>query len=230
MIFSQQNTNREISLGPGLIYSQSIYRTKKDRIIPVPLILLKYGKFSIQGTSINYSIYSKGTKTFSAGINYRPSGFKPDDGWYLNGMKKRNDQINITNTFISRFKNYSLSLNAYLDLNNRGLPLSLSAGISKIKRYKTAILNSSLNIEYENRKRANLNYAVFDYESTSYREHYTLRDVIYPSLNISFTKMYENSFLFTMINIKYLTDPIVKSPIIDRKIYLTIITGYSFKI
>lgn len=220
-----------IDLGPGVVISQSIYKSKKDRIVLIPFIKMSYSKISVYGTEISYELYTLKKLNISTSIKWEPSGFSPDDGYFLEGMKKRKDEINLKGVFSYRLKYLRFSLeNSYnLASSKKNYSNSLSLS-SRIPLQKDLHIIPSFKLEYENKNKSNIKYGVFLYEANSYRTEYYPGSSKVFSINLNMIKSFEKSSLIIINSFRFLPSNITKSPIISKKQNLTSIIGFAFKI
>ncbi|MCX7641542.1 MAG: MipA/OmpV family protein [Elusimicrobiales bacterium] len=219
-----------IELGTGLIYSSSIYKSKQDRKIFIPFIKASYSKLSLYGTEVSYEIFNTNKTLFTTSLKWEPSGFDPDDGWYLKGMKKRKDEINIRGIISYRIPLIRLSFENSYNLTSSKKYYSFSFSISsRIPINKTTNVIPSIKVEYENKNKANYKYGVFYYEETQERKQYSPNDTIIKSLNLNLTKRYEKFAVIILNSFKILSKDVEKSPIISRKLQFTTIIGIILK-
>lgn len=230
-ILSAQQNKPNISIGPGIIYSSSIYKSKKDRFIPIPFISLKYDRLAVNGIRVSYNYLRTEKTNYFLSLSFKPSGFDPADGYYLKDMKKRKDNIFISNSLKYDSKKLVYGLEFSYDLISSKPCYILGADISKMKRLKNALLTLSFKLEYENDNLSNLNYGVFPYETTTWRAEHLPQGLILPSLNLSLISFKtQNQTIFLFSSLKYLPNKITKSPIIDKKYNFILILGYLFKL
>lgn len=230
-ILSAQEDKINISAGPGIIYSSSIYKSKKDRIIPIPFISLKYDKLSLNGIRASYNYLQTAKTNFFLSLSFKPSGFDPADGYYLKDMKKRRDNFFVSNSLKYDAKRFFYSFEFSYDLVSTKPSYIVGAEVSKTKRLKKGLLTLSFKLEYENDNLSNLNYGVFAYESKPWRAEYLPKAVILPSINLSLLSFKaQNQTIFLFSSLKYLPGKITKSPIIDKKYNFILVLGYLFKL
>ncbi len=230
-ILSAQEDKINISAGPGIIYSSSIYKSKKDRFIPIPFISLKYDRLSVNGIRVSYNYLRTEKTNYFLSLSFKPSGFDPADGYYLKDMKKRKDIFFVSNSLKYDTQRFVYGLEFSYDLVSADPCYILGTEISKTKRLKKGLLTFSFKLEYENENLSNLNYGVFAYEAKPWRAEYLPKAIILPSVNlylISFKAQNRTIFLFS--SLKYLPGKITKSPIIDKRYNFILILGYLFKL
>lgn len=83
------------AIGAGISAVAEPYRALEDdlRIIPVPLLFLDGGRFSISGTSASLRLYKNDMVEVAAMGAYRFNGYDADDSPVFEGMEDRNSTL-----------------------------------------------------------------------------------------------------------------------------------------
>lgn len=223
------STEINIDLGPGIVFSQSIYKSKNDRIIPIPFIKINYSKIYVYGTEISYELYKLKNINLLTSVKWEPSGFSPNDGYFLEGMRKRNDEINFKTAILHRLKYIRISFENSYNLISSKKSYSYSLSISsRIPLQKNLNIIPSLKLEYENKNKSNTKYGVFQYETNTLRNEYLPGKSKIFSLNINIAKALEKKSLIIINSFKFLPSNITKSPIISKSVSFTSIIAILF--
>ena len=207
-----------VQVGLAALIESSPYKGKKDETLISPLILFEYGRFSFDGEKLGYSLYKQNNLELQAVLAPSLLGYKSTDSQYLEGMKKRKNDVSagvevsyqlglhavnakLVNDILNRHKGYELDLK-YTTL----LPLS-----------RKSILMPYLGVEYSSKKKSNYYYGVTEKESTINRSSYTVGNTINPYIGIKTAyKINKKWSLSGKVEYQYLDKKISNSPIINK--------------
>ncbi len=228
-IFAQQQSGDLIMIGPGLLYSKPIYAHHKEKFIPVPAVSVKYKKFNLNGLTAIYNFKNFRNFNISAGLSFKPSSFNPEESYEFEGIKKKKDEINFFTKISTRKGKNEYGIDFLYDLNKSN-QIAISLYFSRLLNLNFINMALGLKFDWESQEKTNYRYGVFKYEENAYIKSYLPQDAIFPSININVTKRYNENLFFLNLNLKHIPSRIRKSPLIDKKITFTIISGFAFKI
>ncbi|NLH39844.1 MAG: MipA/OmpV family protein [Elusimicrobia bacterium] len=221
------------SIGPAILWQNSIYKGMDNIFLPLPFITFSYGdKLNFSGLGGSYKIYSSKKSEYRLNFGIRFSGFDPDKSDYLKGMRERKTQFNISNSYQYDFSKLFIGAKISFDINNSNNGYETEVFLGKKIFYKGSMFNFRIKGIYESSERANLNYGVYKNEILPERPYYKPDDVMSFGADAFYTKPVgknNNKFLFFMVSYKRLNDRIVESPIIDSKSEITSFGGMFFK-
>lgn len=216
------------SLGPGLAWQKSIYRGMDDRILPIPAFSIRAAKFSFNGISASYQVYSLSYFKYSVGLSFRLSGFNPDDSDYLKGMRERKFQLNFSNSGEYFLGPYYAGLRLSFNINDFSDGTEAEVFAGRRFRFRTFMIGTRLKAVYESPERTMLNYGVYRSEVLPGRSYYRPGAAISPGAEFSIIKNYGRNSLFIFFSLKELNKKIKASPIVDSKHDISLFAGYSF--
>lgn len=215
-------------MGPGIIWQKSIYKGTKDKIIPIPVLSVRKGRFSFNGINTSYSIYKSKKISYSAGIGLGFSGFSPKDSEYLSGMREKEFQLNFLNSAEYFLGPYSCG--SALSSDVKDLDKGWGGEVFMSRRF--ALANSFLSLKikgiYESSEKANFNYGVYKNEAVPGRPYYLPGEVLSFGADLSFLKRYKKTSVYILISLKELNKKITASPIVSKKRDLMFLGAYSF--
>ncbi len=221
-------TKTVYSLGPGIIWQKSIYRGVDDKIIPVPAFSVRSRRFSFNGIGASYQIYSSQKFKYSAGLSVKFSGFNPDDSDYLEGMRKKRFQLNLSNSGEYFLGQFFSGLKVSMDLNDFGRGWEGEVFSGRRFRFGKFMLSARIKAVYESPKMTNVNYGVYENEALLNRPYYKPSQALSSGGDISIIRAYEKSSLFLLFSLKKLDQTIVKSPIVDKSLDISFFSAYTF--
>lgn len=222
------------SIGPAILWQNSIYKGMDNIFLPLPFITFSYGdKLNFSGLGGSYKIYSSKKSEYRLNFGIRFSGFDPDKSDYLKGMRKRKTQFNISNSYEHNFDKFFTGIKLSFDINNSNNGYKMEGFLGKKLFYKDSIFNFRIKGIYESSDRANLEYGVYKNEALTERPYYNPGGVISFGTDLFYTKPVgkkNSNFLFLMVSYKKLNDKIIKSPIIDSSNEIISSCGVIFKL
>lgn len=233
-----------LSIGASGIYRQSPYKGVGYEFIPIPMLGLKYRRFTLDGPRARFSLLKKKYFSLALTSEFRGIGniYEAEDSVELAGMERRKGTLYAGGRGRIRFKGLSIGFNGAKDVlgvhNGHFFSGSLGAGLpisvfikkwSGIKNFPFILTGVSGGLIHYDETFVNYHFGVKANEARSDRPAYTTSSstskFFRGSISINFKKHW---MAMAMYQREFFGAEIKNSPIVDESEIYRIFFGLSY--
>ncbi|MCO4793465.1 MAG: MipA/OmpV family protein [Bacteriovoracaceae bacterium] len=229
-----------LGVGIGYIYSESEYVGDDSKHLPMPLISYIKGNFFLRGLNAGYSFYNNDWFRSSVLVDSKffAGGYESDDSSALSGMDERKGTVLSGGQLNFRLWKLKLDVKVMRDiLGVHGgyegeLKLRTNFPISVLfKDWPFTMVGASVGYQYNSHSYNNYYYGVKDSEVTSQRVKFITKDSWSPAFGTFVrTTLSEKWKLMTFYNLKFLSEEIRNSPIVDKNKTSTLAIFFNYQL
>lgn len=221
-----------LSLGFAVVANQEGYGDDDNQILPIPLIDLRYQRFSFQGIQAGFDLVQ--SRTWSWKITARPefNGFEEDDGEIFAGMDDRELAAMVGTSLDFRFANrFSLSMSAETDVSGRNDGHVAEVSLSRLFTAQRTLIIPSIGVQWQSEDFNRYYYGVRPEEARPFRPAYQPEDAFAANVGVLVSHPLSEKMTLTFLG-QWQPYPseIENSPLVDEAQSLFGFFGLSWKI
>jgi len=221
----------ELSWGVGVgtvIQDQGYTEMDSDGIV-IPILIIDYGKFYLQGPKFGYQLYDNDNYSFGFTGNYRLDGYEADDSPYLTGMDDRDGTLDLGVEFSYDTGFGKIGIEVVADTLGTHEGYQADFSFSYPINFDNGQLSPYIGAEFQSDDLVNYYYGVKSTEVTQTRQFYQADSAVNLVMGIRSTWFSGPHHRFVaMLQYKAFDDPIKDSPIIDADGGYNMIFGYAY--
>lgn len=221
------------SIGVGVGWSNSPYKSYSASFYPVPHIDYDNGLFFIDDLSAGFYLYNENDQSISLGARYLSNEFKPhdSDNHRLKQLDTRHTTVlaEIEYSIVTDWGGFSTSIAA--DVLNESNSILFNADYTLPYIQGDLIIAPTIGVSWANSKHNNYYYGVSNKESLrSGLHHFSANNSFTPYLEVAAQyTLTDNIASFGGIHIEKLTGDAADSPMVDKSILTSVYMGLSYK-
>lgn len=219
-------------VGLGLLAKTEPYIEEDARILPIPYLIMRQGKFFIEGLKVGLRTLEGSSGHFDIILSPRLEGFDADDNVYFSGMENRDFSLDGGLATKLRQGMVELNFSVVTDLLDKsdGQEISASMGHTYIALNRNATVTPSLGLKWQSSDLVNYYYGVQPHEATLTRPAYTGKATLNYTAGLRVTYLLgKRSSLVGGIEYEHLGERIVDSPLLDEKQVVKFFMGYGWQ-
>ena len=226
-----QRYTKKWSVGVGAIATQSAYKDSKPRYLPLPIITFQGDKLDILGTQVHYTLWRNEKMFCALGVKLNFDGYDENDSSVFKGLSDRKMTLEGGVKVQYKFnKNWTLKTDAYYDLLGVSDGLEGSVSLARSFGGRKYILTPSIGFKWQDPNFADYYYGVQNNESTSSRTEYHPSFSFNPNLDCSLLYFWNDNWAsFLTLSGTYLDKEIQNSPLVDKKVNLSLLAAFVYR-
>jgi outer membrane protein len=219
----------QFSLGAGFITSPRPYVGTNARVIPIPVLDLRYKRFFVQGIRFGYEVVERGPLTASVLTQARFAGLEPEDSPFLEGMETRRKSADGGIEVLYRGRPVGFRAVLLTDILGRSNGQILSATAVTGAPLGKVLVWVGAGPTWYSQRRADYYYRVRDDEARPGRPAYTAEATVNFDLNLTVRFAPNDRWsLFVLVNREALGSSIQNSPIVGRNSAVGVVTSFTY--
>lgn len=233
-LFAQPPQNQgglSLAVGLGALFNDESYREMDRETRAIPLIQLRYKRFSFQGTTAAFQLVQKSNWGLSLFASPVFDGFEADDSPVFAGMEERKlSGLAGLQWGFDLGKGWEIEAGYGFDISDVHQGSDAELSLSKSKRGQRYFVSASVFAQYNDAKFLDYYYGVRQAEVTATRPFYEAdSDTGYGAGVVVQYNLTPKLGLFTFINGTAIPDQVKDSPLVDSDMQFTSALGLTWK-
>jgi len=219
-------------VGLGLVTRTEPYIEEEVKVLPIPYLIMRQGKFFIEGLKVGVRTLEGSSGHFDLILTPRLDGFDADDSAYFAGMENRDFSLDGGLATNLRQGMVELNISAVTDLLDKSDGQEVTASLKQtyILANRNATLTPSLGLKWQSSDLVNYYYGVQPYEATPTRPAYAGKATLNYTAGLRVTYLLsKRSSLIGGIEYEHLGNKIADSPLLDEKQIVNFFMGYGWQ-
>jgi len=217
-------------IGVGVVSEDQGYTELGGDSMAIPILLIDYGKFYLQGPKFGYRLYSNDNYSFELTGNYRLDGYEAEDSPYLTGMEDRDGTLDLGVEYSYDIGFGKIGLEVVADTLGTHEGYQADISYSYPMSFDNGQLSPYIGAEYRSDDLVNYYHGIKSTEVTQARRFYQAESAVNLVMGIRSTWFSGPHHRFVaMLQYRAFDDSIKDSPIIDADDAYSMIFGYAYE-
>jgi len=217
-------------IGLGVVSQDQGYTELGSDSMAIPILIIDYGKFYLQGPKFGYQLYSNDNYSFGLTGNYRLDGYEAEDSPYLVGMDDRDGTLDLGVEYSYDTGFGKVGVEVVVDTLGTHEGYQADISYSYPINFANGQLSPYIGAEYRSDDLVNYYYGVESTEVTETRQFYQADSAVNFVTGIRSTWFSGPHHRFVaMLQFRTFDDSIKDSPIIDADDGYNMIFGYAYE-